>query len=75
MAFKLVEKNGHPVRSDIKHFDCTSVDDISKLPKEGIIGTQVGLEEDNEPCGIGSTALVKNGGAYKLFPDNEWAKI
>ena len=76
MSFRVTDVNGHPAHSNIKQFMCTSVDDISMLPREGINGTLLtGTPDDNEPCGIGSTALIKGDGAYALFPDNEWARI
>lgn len=66
----------HIFRSAIKTYDCTSDDDINKLPKYGIVGTQVlndGHDNiNNAPCGYGSIAIVKGGNVYKLFPDNEW---
>ena len=71
----LVEINGNPARSDIKRFMLLTVDDISKLPRQGIEGT---LDDQydpelNCPCGIGSEAIVKTGEIFMLWPDNEWA--
>ena len=71
----LVEINGNPARSDIKRFMLLTVDDVHKLPRQGIEGT---LDDQydpelNCPCGIGSEAIVKTGEIYMLWPDNEWA--
>ena len=62
----------------VKSYVCTSIDDITKLPRFKIPGTQV-LDDhdpiDNAPCGYGSTAMVKGGGVYMLYPDNTWDVI
>ena len=76
--FECTGINDHTsLRSAIKSYDCTSEDDIAKLPKFGKAGTQVlndGRDEhNNAPCGYGSIAIVKGGNVYKLFPDNEWS--
>lgn len=71
------------ISAELKEFLCSSVDDISKLPKFGIEGTQVDSEymnneEDNEPCMYGSTAMVCDGSVsdvYILNPDNNWVKL
>ena len=78
MAFELTGMDERSVfRSAIKTFDCTSSDDIQKLPRYGIRGTQElndGRDtENNAPCNYGSIAFVKGGGTYKLWPDNQWA--
>lgn len=80
MAFELTGLDDRNVfRSAIKSYDCTSVDDVDKLPRYGICGTQIlndgRDEQNNAPCGLGSTALIKGGGVYKLWPDNQWDKI
>lgn len=76
IAHRLIEVNGHPARSDIKQFACVSVDDISGLPREGVRGTVEGLDpKDNDPCGIGSTAVVKTGEVFMLWPDNQWSQL
>lgn len=74
MAFVLTDVNGHPVHSNKKSFVCQSVDDIGKLPRCGIEGTQDVTDDPtiNEPCAIGSDAIVKTGEVYILWPDNEW---
>lgn len=77
MAFVLdsVLDHGSSCPNAKKQYLCTSVDDISKLPRCGIEGTQEQRidPKDNEPCGIGSQAIVKTGEVYILWPDNEWA--
>lgn len=73
MSSRCIEVNGHPARNDIKQFLCLTVSDIAKLPKEGVYGTQENVPpEENEPCGVGSTAIFKTGEVYMLWPDNEW---
>lgn len=71
----LVEINGNPARSDIKRFMLLTVDEVSKLPRQGIFGTLDDSDNPNknEPCGIGSEAIIKTGEVYMLWPDNEWA--
>lgn len=75
MSVRTKEINGYPARSDIKQFMLTSVDEVAKLPKSGVVGTLDDSEEPsiNKPCGIGSEAIVKTGEIYLLWPDNEWA--
>ena len=53
---------------------CTSIDDISTLPREGIEGTVTDSVDSgiNSPCSVGSEALVKTGDVYLLWPDNTW---
>lgn len=80
MAFELTGIDDRRIfRSAIKSYDCTSESDIAKLPRYNIPGTQElndGRDDiNNAPCGLGSTALIKGGGVFKLWPDNEWAKI
>ena len=78
MAFEVTGLDDRSAfRGPIKTYDCTSVDDIAKLPRRNIPGTQVlndGRDvENNAPCSYGSIAFVKGGGTYKLWPDNQWA--
>lgn len=75
MALSLMDIKGVPARADIKTFMCTTVDEISLLPRQGIPGTanEKGNPDINKPCGIGSKAIVKTGEVYLLWPDNEWA--
>lgn len=80
MAFELTGLDERNVfRSAIKTYDCTSQSDIAKLPRYGIPGTQQlndgRDDENNAPCGLGSIALIKGGGVYKLWPDNQWDEI
>ena len=80
MAFKLIDSDNRSIfQLPIKKYDCTDHDDIRKLPRFNIPGTQVlndGHDQiDNSPCGYGSTALVKDGSVYRLFPDNEWVNL
>lgn len=64
-----------PARSDIKQFMCMTVDEINKLPRQGLPGTLDDTDWPgiNDPCGIGSEAIVKTGEIYLLWPDNNWA--
>lgn len=75
MTTSIIEINGNPARSDIKRFMLLTVDEISKLPKQGVRGTLDNTKEPdiNCPCGIGSEAIVKTGEIYMLWPNNEWA--
>lgn len=80
MAFELNGYDDRNVfRSVIKSYICTSTDDIDKLPRYKIPGTQVlndGFDDrNNAPCGLGSTANVRGDGVYILWPDNIWAKM
>lgn len=74
MATSVIEINGNPARSDIKRFMLLTVDEVAKLPKQGVYGTLDTTKdpEINRPCGIGSEAIVKTGEIYMLWPDNEW---
>lgn len=78
MAFKNTMINGHPTQSNLREYICQSVDDIAKLPRCGIPGTQESTNDgySNEPCAIGSTAVVVNGSrVFVLAPNNEWAEV
>lgn len=80
MAFRVYEVNGHPVRYNKKSFTCMTEDDISKLPRVGIPGTQVLTEEDepdaNDPVSYGSTVMVASPFCvYHLAANNEWMKM
>lgn len=60
-----------------KRFLCLSADDISKLPRFGFHGT---LDDSldytiNDPVEYGSSAIVKTGEIYILWPDNTWAVL
>lgn len=67
----------YPSKNGINEYLCTEEADIQKLPKYNVEGTQQlndGKDEfNNTPCGYHSTAVVKGGNIYMLFPDNEWA--
>lgn len=71
----VIEINGNPARTDIKRFMLLTVDEVSKLPRQGINGTLNDTDDPNknDPCGIGSEAIVKTGEIYMLWPDNTWA--
>ena len=80
MAYELTGMDDRSIfRTAVKSYDCTSVDDIANLPRFNIPGKQKlndGHDDiNNAPCGYGSTALVKGGDVYRLFPDHEWAPI
>ena len=78
-----VTKSQWSVCGSQKEFICTSADDLAKLPKFGIKGTQVDdsynyNEHDNESVMYGSIAMVCDGATsemYILTPDNNWTKI
>lgn len=78
MAFKRFKKSMHPDVNGINEYICSSQDDIAKLPKFNVKGTQAGTDFDNVPCGISSTAMVCDGVAttvYILNPENNWVKL
>ena len=79
MAAKITAINGQTNASDTKEFLLTSVDEITKLPRNGIEGTlETADTVTNKPCAIGSTAMVCTGTStevYILTPDNEWVKM
>jgi hypothetical protein len=63
---------------------CSSEEDIAKLPRFGVEGTQEVVTEDdvivNKPCMYGSTALVidpalESSKLYILGPDNSWVEF
>lgn len=79
MAANIMNINGHYNSSAYKEYLCDSIDDIQKLPKFGVYGS-IDDSSDfsiNEPCAIGSTALVCDNGSgasavYILNPSNKW---
>lgn len=82
MSSNIMMVNGQPNSSVLKDFICDSVDDIAKLPKYGIRGTVENVSDRavNDPCAIGSTALVCDSGegssvVYILTPSNEWKPL
>lgn len=81
MAFKITKINGQPNSVDTKEYICQSENDIKKLPRYGIRGTQEEKNDtvSNNPCAIGSTAIVCGANVstkvYILAPDNEWVEL
>lgn len=78
--FKITEINGKPNSYSKKSFLLTSPDDLDKLPKVGVKGTQNSPDDSvvDEPCAVGSEALLVYNGlteVYILTPDNEWVKM
>ena len=78
--FKIVKIHNHTnVPGRLVEYTCTSEDDIPKLPRFGIRGTQTDcMEKENDPCGYGSIAVVytdSNTKAYTLRADNEWKPV
>lgn len=76
MAVAMIEKVITPVyKYPKKDFMCDTSDEISKLPKYGVEGTVTGSSDKyiNEPIEYGSSAIVKTGEIYFLWPDNTWA--
>ena len=74
MAIEIIKINGSPARNDIKRFMLDSVDEINKLPRQSVYGTINDINDPgiNDPCGIGSEAVIKTGEIYLLWPDNQW---
>ena len=83
MAFKvekIISPKCHPHNLATKGYVCDGPDDIAKLPRFKIEGTQSIDPEcdifDNEPCNYGSVATVISPfTGYKLAPSNEWKPI
>ena len=76
MASKLTKINDKSMIVAYREFLCDTVEDIAKLPREGVVGTIEVDEMDidtNDPCSIGSMAYVCTDKAfYILAPNNEW---
>ena len=75
--FRIVKIHNHTnVDGKLVYYTCTSEDDIAKLPRFGIRGTQTGcMDKENDPCGYGSEATVSTTSSTKLFhlnALNEW---
>ena len=74
--YKRYKQSTYPTVNGINEYLCTEEADIQKLPRYDVEGTQQlndGNDEfNNVPCGYHSTALVKGGNIYMLYPDNEW---
>ena len=78
--FNITHINGKPNQYDQKQYILTSESDVDKLPRMNIRGTQEITNDStvNEPCAVGSTALVCTTGnidVFMLTPDNEWLKM
>ena len=69
----------HPEKNGICEYLCSSLDDINKLPKYNVEGTQEGDAFHNVPCGYRSMAMVCDGvnetAFYILNPENNWVKL
>ena len=78
MSVKIIAINGQVNSTDTKEVLLTSVDEITKLPRNGIEGTlETADTVTNKSCAIGSTAMVCTNTSteeYILTPDNEWVK-
>lgn len=76
MAAKIITINGQSNSSDTKEFLLTSVDEVAKLPRNGVEGTlETADTVTNKSCAIGSTAMVCDGNSTLVFilsPNNEW---
>lgn len=83
MSCKLHTINGKPNSSSLREYIVDTTDDIALLPRYGVKGTMnvdILDKTSNEPCAIGSTALVcKNANntseVWMLSPSNEWVKL
>lgn len=77
--FKRYKTGQYPIVNGVCEFLCSSLDDIPKLPRYDIPGTQDGDAFDNTPCGYRSVAMVCDGvnptELYILNPENNWVKI
>lgn len=79
MACKLTSINGKLTASQYREYLCDSESDIALLPKCDVRGNLTKDTSDimsNDPCAIGSKALVcATGDIWILSPSNEWVKI
>lgn len=83
MAFKfknLIAPNQGPHYRNVKAYICDTPDDINKLPRVGVKGTQVlndGEDDiDNAECNYGSEATVVSPfGGFVLNASNQWKQI
>lgn len=78
--FRVVSIHAHTnVEGNIVKYSCTSEDDIPKLPRFGIRGTQNDcLDKENNPCGYDSKAILYTDTSTKLFVlrvTNEWKEV
>ena len=63
-----------------REFLLNSLDDLDKLPRYGVRGTQNNPDDTvaDEPCAIGSEATIVTGTdtyMYILTPDNQWTPM
>lgn len=83
MACKLHTINGKPNSFSLREYIVDTPDDIALLPRYGVKGTMKVDASDkvsNDPCAIGSTALVcqnadNTSEVWMLSPSNEWVKL
>ena len=79
MSAKITVINGQSNSTDTKEFLITSLDEVAKLPRNGIEGSLETTDTvTNKSCAIGSTAMLVTTGnieVYILTPDNEWVKM
>ena len=83
MSCKLNAINGKLNSFSVREYIVDTTDDIALLPRYGIKGTMnvdISDKVSNDPCDIGSTALVcrnSNGKSeiWILSPCNEWVKL
>lgn len=79
MSGNLISINGKPNSLNQKEFVVDTEDDILLLPRyevKGKIAIDSGDITTNDPCAIGSTAIVcQTSSVYILAPNNEWTKI
>ena len=78
--FRVVSIYAHTnVDGNIVKYSCTSEDDIAKLPRFGIRGTQSNcLDKENDPCGYDSKAILYTDSSTKLYVlrvTNEWKEV
>lgn len=82
MAYKVVKtlrpRDGSK-NLNVKEYICDTPDDVQKLPRHDIEGTQILNDGDdlanNEPCDYGSSATVGTPfSGYTLYPNNQWKK-
>lgn len=80
MSFSVIKVGGRENSSIHREYLCDTVADVAHLPKYKIRGTLKTSDSSlNDPCAIGSTALVcdDNGSSavYILNNANQWVKL
>lgn len=79
MAAKLLSINNKSAISNYREYLLDSEADIALLPKyntEGNLTLDTSDIMSNDPCGIGSKAMICNtGDIWVLSPSNEWTKL